>query len=129
MTPTANMTSRYIPRLVQPIENDRADVVLGVRKNIPRPSERVINYLTNYRVRTADCGTGYRAIRNILTRKLELAGACTCGVFVLEARSHGARVTDMEVINKDIDKRRRIAWEHFKQLFIVLKWLFSERIP
>jgi len=115
----------YIPQLVHPIEEDMADVVLGVRKNITRPSERIINYLTNYRVTTADCGTGYRAIRRSLAQQLDLAGACTCGVFVLEVHAHGASITDVPVTNRNVDKHRRVAWEHFKQIFFVLKWLLS----
>jgi glycosyltransferase involved in cell wall biosynthesis len=115
----------YIPELIKPIEKDQADVVLGVRKNITRPSEKIINYLTNFRVKTADCGTGFRAIRKTLAQKLQLEGACTCGILVLEAHAYGARIADVEVINKRIVKPRRIAWEHLKQLFIVIKWLLT----
>lgn len=115
----------YIPKLVQPIRADRADLTLGVRDHITRPSERLINHLANVRVQTADCGTGYRAIRTSLARKLQLPGACTCGVFVLEAHAKGARIVDVPVENRRIDKPRRIAWEHVKQFFVVLRWLLN----
>ena len=44
-----------IPRLVEPIIKNQADLVLGVRKNIPRFSERILNRFTNIKVKKMDC--------------------------------------------------------------------------
>ena len=35
-----------IPRLIKPLLEDRADVVLGKRNHIPRPSERLLSWMT-----------------------------------------------------------------------------------
>jgi len=114
-----------IPKLTQPIIEGNADLVLGVREKIPRPSERFINFLTNFRVKTKDCGTGFRALRKDLAQKLELKGECTCGIFVLEAKFYGARIKDVNIKIRKIDKKRRIALEHLEQVFIVLKYIVS----
>jgi len=116
-----------IPRLVKPIIDDEADLVLGGREKIPRPSERIINFLTNFRVDTKDCGTGFRAIKKDLAQKLQLKGECTCGIFVLEAKFYGARIKNVNIKTRTINKKKEIALKHFKQMFIVLKWLVSNK--
>ena len=113
--------------MVKPILDDKADLVLGARLEIARFSERIINWLTNRRVKTQDCGTGMRAIRRELAVKMKLPGHCTCGTFVLEAKSLGARIMDVPIELREIDKPRRIAWGHFKQFFYVLKMLVKKR--
>lgn len=112
-----------IPRLTKPVIQKQRDLVLGVRKTIPRISERFINKITNLKVKTMDCGTGFRVIRKELATKLELKGACTCGIFVLEAHMFGARIEDVNIKTREINKKRGIALKHIKQLFIILKWL------
>jgi glycosyltransferase involved in cell wall biosynthesis len=114
---------RDIPRLVQPIRTCEADLVLGVRERIPRLSERIINFLTTLRVDVKDCGTGFRAIKRDLAKKLELKGMCTCGIFVLEALSYGATLKTVPITTRNIDKKKRIALCHFKQIMLVLKWV------
>lgn len=113
----------YISQLVQPIFDGKAELVLGVRTKIHRFSERIINWLTNIRVKTQDCGTGMRAIKKELAVEMKLPGYCTCGTFVLEAKSLGARITDVPIVLRNTDKPRGIAWRHFKQIFCVLKML------
>ena len=66
-----------IPRLLKPLLDSKADLVLGVRPQIARLSERIINWLTNLKVRTQDCGTGMRALKRELASKLKLQGYCT----------------------------------------------------
>jgi glycosyltransferase involved in cell wall biosynthesis len=118
---------RDIPRLVEPILAGDADLVLGRRPEIARFSERLINRLTNLRVRVADSGTGYRAVRTDLARTLELNAPCTCGILVLEAHSLGARTTEVPVSIRTTGKPRRIVWAHAGTIARVLLWLVSRR--
>lgn len=113
--------SSEIPQLVAPILNDDADLVLGRRAEIARPSERAINWLTNLRVRVQDSGTGYRALRTDLARQLELHGRCTCGTFVLEAVHRGGRLGEVPITLRATQKPRKWAWEHVAQSFFVLR--------
>jgi glycosyltransferase involved in cell wall biosynthesis len=86
-----------ITDLVQPILEGRADLVLGCRSwGIPF-SERMITKLVNFRVRCNDAGTGYRAVRTGIARRMRLWGACVCGSFVLEASRCGARVAEVPI--------------------------------
>ena len=112
-----------IDRLVEPILADRLDLVLGARETIPRPSERLLNWLARRRVDVTDSGTGLRALRRDLAVELELDTACTCGTLVLEAANRGARVGEVDVTTREIQKPRGIAWAHVRQLFHVLRHL------
>lgn len=114
-----------IPQLVEPLQQNQADLVLGVRNHIPRVSERLLNWLTNLKLQTKDCGTGFKAIRKDLAVKLKLNGKCTCGIFVLEAAANGARIKDVPIQTNQIAKPRHIAWEHIIQICIVLRWLIN----
>lgn len=117
-----------IPRLVEPILRREADLVLGKRENIPRISEKFINSLTNLRVKVADSGTGFRALKKELASKLNLKGKCTCGTLALEANHYGARIVEVPIILRHISKERNVAWSHFWQIFYVLPWLFRRTI-
>jgi len=109
-----------IPRMVTPILEMRADLVLGKRKEIPRISERFINWLTNFKVKISDSGTGFRAMDKELALKLQLKGKCTCGILVIEANRYGARIVELPVTLRHIPEERKIAWSHFWQTFFVL---------
>ncbi|RLG00537.1 glycosyltransferase family 2 protein [Thermococci archaeon] len=111
-----------IPKLVREIEKGY-DLVLGKRKNIDRVSERFLNFLTNLKVKCKDSGTGFRAVKRELALKLELRGKCTCGIFVLEAYRHNAKIKEVPIKIKNIDKKRKIAFFHFYQFFYVLREL------
>lgn len=112
-----------IPRLVKPILEGEADLVLGKREKISRLSERFINWLTNFKVTVADSGTGFRAMRRDLALKLNLKGKCTCGTLVLEANYYGARIAEVPINLHSISKGRKICWSHFWQIFYVVRWL------
>ncbi len=112
-----------IPRLLEPIRQGRADMVQGRRPRIPRPSERVLTGLAGCVAPVGDSGTGFRAIRTELARRLTIPGTCICGILTLEAISLGARVEDVPVALRETDKRRRIAYGHVIQLFRLLPWL------
>ena len=117
-----------IPDLLTPFSTDNADLVLGKRGKIPRISERLLNRLTNLRVKVEDSGTGFRAIRKELALKLDLKGKCTCGIFALESASYGARITEVPIEINLIDKKRYIAWHHILQTFYILKLIiFTKR--
>lgn len=118
-----------IERLIQPIEEDRLDLVLGARTTIPRPSERVLNELTRGKIDVDDSGTGFRALRRTLAVELELDTACTCGTFVLEAAAKGARIGEIPIETRSIQKPRGIAWQHGKQFIHVLRHLLSASYP
>lgn len=117
-----------IPKLVEPITSGQADLVLGRRPHVPRPSERFLNWLARRRVpHVRDTGTGFRALRTDLARSLQLRGRCTCGIFVLEAVARGARVAEVSVREQPpiSPKRRRVMWEHIPQTLYVLRWLLK----
>jgi glycosyltransferase involved in cell wall biosynthesis len=115
-----------IPGLVQPIIDDRADMVQGHRNSVPRPSERVITRLAQKIINVGDSGTGLRAIRTDLARSLEIRGACICGVLTLEVASKGGRIVEIPIELQQTSKPRKIAWFHLKQLFYLLPWAFKK---
>jgi glycosyltransferase involved in cell wall biosynthesis len=110
-----------IPNLIRPLVNGQADLVLGKRSRIARPSERMINRLAGWKVLVSDTGTGFRAITRALALKLTFPGKCICGTSVLEAHGLGARITEVPISLKCIDKSRKIAWGHLYQFFAVLR--------
>lgn len=112
-----------IPHLVAPILEGRADLVLGARPCITRPSERFLNRLVRLRVKVSDSGTGFRALRRDLALRLNLRGRCICGISVLEPLALGARITEVPVELARVDKPRRIAWYHVPQAWYVVRWL------
>lgn len=110
-----------IPRVIQPIIEGKADLVMGERPHFPYLSEKILTWLTNLRVPCNDAATGFRAIKHEVARKMRLHGKCLCGTFVLEAAYHGARVTCVPISIREREGKRRIQTEHFNQFFIVLK--------
>ena len=112
-----------IPRLVAPILEGKADLVLVQRPQIARLSERFLNWLTNLRVKVSDSGTGFRALRRDLAVRLELRGKCICGISVLEPMAMGSRIAEVPIEWTQVEKPRRIAWFHIPQVWYVLRWL------
>ena len=111
-----------IPRLIKPIVNGEGDVVLGVREKIPNLSERIINALTNLGVKCSDAGTGFRAMRGDMAKRMRLRGTCLCGTFLLEAHKHGARIVEVPIkVKARAYGERRIKTRHIKQFFHVLR--------
>ncbi len=121
------MPVERIPDLVRPIAEGRADMVQGRRERIVRPSEALLTRLASLKGPVGDSGTGFRALRTDLARRLELKGACICGVFSLEVLSLGGRITEVPVRLRHVDKPRRIAWYHARQFFYVLAWFIHRR--
>jgi glycosyltransferase involved in cell wall biosynthesis len=116
-----------IPRLIAPIIAGDADLVLGIRQKRPRISEDFINWMTNFKVKTGDACTGFRAIRKELALQLNLKGPCTCGVLVLEANYIGAKIIDIPIKIVRINKSRPIAWHHIQQVFHVISQLLRQK--
>ena len=116
-----------IPRLAAPILLDEADLVLGARVHIARPSERFLNWLASFRLKVSDSGTGFRALRRDLALRLELKGRCICGVSVLEPAALGARIVEVPIELARAEKPRRIAWFHVPQVWYVMQWLLRPR--
>jgi glycosyltransferase involved in cell wall biosynthesis len=115
-----------IPRLVQPLDEGSADLVLGARQEIARSSERFLGWLTRLRAQNVtDSGTGFRAIKRELALRLELRGRCICGISVLEPISLGARVAQVPITLDTTDKPRRVAWYHLPQVWYVARWLVA----
>ena len=114
-----------IPHLVKPILDDEADLVLGKRKIIPRPSERLINRLARVKLNISDSGTGFRAIKRSLALKLKLNGRCICGILALEADRLDARIKELPIQINNLKKPRRIMWGHGIQFYYVLKELLK----
>lgn len=112
-----------IPLMIQPILEEKADMVIGKREKIPRLSERLISLLTRLKTGIVDSGSGYRAIEKGLALRLNLNGKCICGLSVLEAWQLGAKIMEVPITINNIDKKRKIAWHHLFQLPCVLKWV------
>jgi len=112
-----------IPQLVQPIKDDELDLVLGARATIPRPSERLLNEMARLKIDVQDSGSGFRALRRSLALDLDLDTACTCGTLVLEAAMNGARIGELPIETRTVQKPRGIAWQHGMQFFHVLRYL------
>ena len=111
-----------IPKLIEPLMKGNAEVALGVRSEIPHRSERIINALTNLSVKCSDAGTGFRAIRADIAKKMKLHGTCLCGTFVLEARKRGARIAETPVqVKQRFSGKRKVRTRHIRQFFYVLK--------
>ena len=109
-----------IPSLIEPILRGEADLVMGIRPELPYLSERILTSLTSMRVPIGDASTGFRAVRREIARKMSLHGACLCGTFVLEAHRRGARVAGVPISIKEREGERRIQTRHFRQFFAVL---------
>ena len=110
-----------IPRLIEPILEDRADLVLGRRPSFPHFSERLITALTRMRVDCTDASTGFRAIRRSITELMRLHGSCLCGTFVLEAHRLGARIAEVPItVRERRHGGRRLKTRHLKQILYVL---------
>ena len=116
-----------IPRLLEPLLNDQADLVLGQRPRIARPSERLISCLVRLKVPVADSGTGFRTLRRSLALRLTFPGRCICGASVLEAHYLGARISEVPISLRSTAKPRTLAWGHLKQLVVVLRLLSRGR--
>ena len=109
-----------IPSLIKPILRGEADLVMGIRSELPYLSERILTSLTSIRVPIGDASTGFRAVRREIAREMSLHGACLCGTFVLEAHRHGARVAGVPISIKEREGERRIQTRHLRQFFTVL---------
>ena len=110
-----------IPRIVKPIIEDEADLVLGKRPSFPHFSEKVITALTRLRVDCSDASTGFRAVRRSIATGMRPHGSCLCGTFVLEARRLGARIAEVPItVHERREGGRRMRTMHLKQLFHVL---------
>ncbi len=118
--------AQEIPELIKPIINGDADMVQGHRNFIPRPSERIITWLAQRKANVGDSGTGLRALRTKLAKTLDLKGACICGVFSLEVAAKGGKIVEIPIILQKVEKPRKIAWFHIKQLFYLLPWFFKK---
>ena len=116
-------SASHIPALVAPLLAGEADMVQGHRDRVPRPSERVLTALAALRGPVGDSGTGLRALRTDLARQLTLDATCICGVFALEVLYRGGRIVETPAPLRRIDKPRRIAWFHLRQLVHLLPWL------
>jgi len=111
-----------IIKLMEPLAEEKAEVALGVRSEIPHRSERIINALTNLSVKCSDAGTGFRAIKADLAKKMKLRGTCLCGTFVLEAHKRGARIAEIPVqVKPRVYGKRKVRTRHIRQFFYVLR--------
>ncbi len=115
-----------IPRVIEPIIEGKAELVMGTRPLFPYFSEKVLTWLTSLRAPVGDASTGFRAVTKEVAREMKLHGRCMCGTFVLEAVRHGARVASVPIsIRERKHGDRRIQTEHIAQFFIVLKDLLA----
>ena len=118
-------SAKKIPDLIKPIIDNRADMVQGHRNSPPRISGKLLTWLAQQKATVGDSGTGFRAIRTELAQSLEIKGSCICGVLSLEVISKGGHIIEIPVALQQIDKPRKIAWFHLKQLIALLPWLFK----
>ncbi|MBU7044031.1 MAG: glycosyltransferase family 2 protein [Theionarchaea archaeon] len=114
-----------IPSLIAPILQREADLVLGTRSHIPSSSEWFIGWLVSLQVKVQDHGTGFRALTKELAEAMELRGPCTCGTLVLQALLQGARIAEVHITEREIEKKRPRKWIHLIQIFYVLRDLLT----
>jgi len=114
-----------IPKLVKPILEGEADLVMGARNKLS-PSEKLITKITNLKVKISDASTGFRALKREFASKMKLRGICTCGTFVLEAYKLGAKVAEVGINpGKRMFGKSRIRKRHIIQAFIVMKEILT----
>jgi glycosyltransferase involved in cell wall biosynthesis len=112
-----------VPRLLEPILDERADMVIGARERLSF-SEKVITMLTRLRVNVSDASSGFKALKRELALKMELRGKCVCGTFVLEAARLGARIEEVKIkVGERKFGKSRVIKRHFAQTFIVIREL------
>jgi len=110
-----------IPKLVEPILSDDADLVLGRRPDLPHFSERIIARLTRFKVDVRDASTGFRAIRRSVASRMKLHRSCAYGTFILEANAMGARVAEVPItVRERAEGKRHIKTRHIKQILYVV---------
>jgi glycosyltransferase involved in cell wall biosynthesis len=111
-----------MPKLMEPLTKGMGEVALGVRDEISHRSERIINALVNLNVKCSDSGTGFRAIKADLAKKMKPHGTCFCGTFVLEAHKLGARIVEIPIQTKPrAYGKRKMKTRHLRQIFYVLR--------
>jgi len=115
-----------IPRLVRPILDDQADLVLGYRPHIACLSERFLNWLTSLRVKVSDPGTGFRALRRDLAIRLQFPGTYIYGIWVLEAAALGARIAEVPIQLEHAEQPRQIASFDVVKAWHLLPWLIRK---
>ncbi|MFW5928108.1 MAG: glycosyltransferase family 2 protein, partial [Thermoplasmatota archaeon] len=49
---------KYIPEMIEPVKEGKADLVFGKREKIPRISERILSKIAEFKVNASDTGTG-----------------------------------------------------------------------
>lgn len=108
-----------IPDLVRPVCREEVDMVQGHRDQIVRPSEQVLTWLASWGGPVGDSGTGLRALRTDLAQRLDLRGACICGIFSLEVLRRGGEIAEVPVRLRQTEGPRGIAWFHLRQVFYV----------
>ena len=114
-----------IPKLVEPILEGEADLVMGARNRLSL-SEKLITKITNLRVKISDASTGFRALKREFASKMKLKGMCTCGTFVLEAYKLGAKVAEVRINpRKRMFGKSRMRKRHIIQAFIVMKEILT----
>jgi len=112
-----------VPRLLEPILDERADLVIGARERLSF-SEKAITMLTRLRVNVSDASSGFKALKRELALKMELRGKCVCGTFVLEAARLGARIEEVKIkVGERKFGKSRVIKRHFAQTFIVIREL------
>ena len=112
-----------IPGLVSPIESGVADMVFGTPGVPVRWSEGGLCRLAALRLPIRNTGFGFRAMRGELARKLPFRGRCGCGLIGLDAQRLGARLVEVSVKWRPVEKKRRRAWFHLAQLVWVFRGL------
>ena len=116
----------YIPLLVAPVLAGEVEMVQGHRNVVPRLSEKILTWIAGLKGKVGDSGTGLRAIQTELAKSLKVDGACICGVLALEVLHRGGRITEVPINLKSVDKPRKIAWFHLRQLIYLLPWLLAK---
>jgi polyprenyl-phospho-N-acetylgalactosaminyl synthase len=117
-----------IPDLVRPIEDNHYDLVFGELPISLRRSERIIEWIIQRRIPVTGTASGYRAIRNNLSRKIKISGSCTCGVFAMELFLKGARICSIQVPYSSPNQSRPEHWKrHFQLLPRLLRLMVTRR--
>ncbi|NHN34331.1 glycosyltransferase family 2 protein [Paenibacillus agricola] len=85
-----------LQQIVDPILQNKADVVLGVRGSLPRLGERIIAVFSG----VTDATTGFRAMKKELVHLFE-DDLAYGGMFIIKAKRIGARIIEVPITVHD----------------------------
>ena len=124
--------TEFLPIMISYVEDQKYDLVIGIRKKLPRISERIFAYITNLRYSIKDITCGMKCYKASLFKKYKFRNNYnSIGTFLsLISISNGYKFKTIKVPqNKRLDSSRygtnlfselKIIWAMFKSIYFLL---------